>query len=85
MMEKQYWLDKPSNVKRLLVGLYLLCAGLLLTDALHHRHPILQMEGWFGFYSVYGFVACVILVLTAKEFRKLVARPKDYYENNDDQ
>ena len=84
MMEKQYWLDKPSNVKRLLVGLYLLCAGLLLTDALHHRHSILQMEDWFGFYSVYGFVACVILVLAAKEFRKLVARPKDYYENNND-
>jgi hypothetical protein len=34
----------------------------------------------FGFYSVYGFVACVLLVLLAKEMRKLLIRKEDYYD-----
>jgi hypothetical protein len=40
-------------------------------------HP---WEGFFGFYALYGFVACVLLVLLAKEMRKLVMRDEDYYE-----
>ena len=42
------------------------------------------MENWFGFYGIYGFVACVILVLAAKELRKLVARAEHYYEDEND-
>ena len=84
MTEKRYWLDKSSNVKKLLVGLYLLCACLLLIDAIYPRHAILTMENWFGFYGIYGFVACVILVLAAKELRKLVGRAEHYYEDEND-
>ena len=84
MIEKRYWLDKLGNVKKLLVGLYLLCACLLLIDAIYRRHAILTMENWFGFYGIYGFVACVILVLAAKELRKLVARAEHYYEDEND-
>ena len=84
MIEKRYWLDKLGNVKKLLVGLYLLCACLLLIDAIYRRHAILTMENWFGFYGIYGFIACVILVLAAKELRKLVARAEHYYEDEND-
>ena len=84
MAKKSYWLDKPGNVKKLLTGLYLVCGGLLLSDAIYHRHTILSMENWFGFYGIYGFVACTILVLAAPQLRKLVARPENYYERKDD-
>ena len=33
-----------------------------------------------GFYAVYGFVACVLLVLLAKEMRKVLIRKEDYYD-----
>jgi hypothetical protein len=36
----------------------------------------------FGFYALYGFVACVLLVLLAAEMRKLVMRDEDYYERD---
>jgi hypothetical protein len=36
----------------------------------------------WGFYAIYGFVACVILVLVAKEMRKLVMRDEDYYDDD---
>jgi len=32
-----------------------------------------------GSYAVYGFVACVILVLIGRVLRRLVIRPEDYY------
>ena len=81
---KKYWLDKPRNVKNLLIILYVVCALLLLTDVFYHKHAIISLEEAFGFYGIYGFVACVILVLVAKEMRRLLCRKEDYYERNDD-
>jgi hypothetical protein len=34
----------------------------------------------FGFYGWFGFVACVALVLIAKQLRRIVMRPEDYYD-----
>jgi hypothetical protein len=46
-----------------------------------HRQEELAFAAWFAFYAVFGFVACVALVLAAKEIlRRLVKRPEDYYE-----
>ncbi|MEZ6016441.1 MAG: hypothetical protein R3F49_15090 [Planctomycetota bacterium] len=42
------------------------------------EHP--PGEGIPGFYAVYGFAGCVLLVLVAKEMRKVVMRDEDYYE-----
>ena len=36
----------------------------------------------WGFYAGYGFVACVLLVLIAKEMRKLLMRREDYYDGD---
>jgi hypothetical protein len=80
---KQYWLDKPRNVKKLLLTLYVICACLLLVDFFYHRHSIIKLENSFGFYGIYGFVACVVLVLVAKEIRRLIGRSEDYYEQDD--
>ena len=45
------------------------------------HHP---WEALFGFYGIYGFVACVILVLLAKEMRRILMRREDYYESGND-
>jgi len=34
-----------------------------------------------GFYALFGFVACVVLVLIAKEMRKVLMRDEDYYDD----
>lgn len=56
------------------------CVVLLLLDLVIHRHVSHSWEHMFGFYPVYGFVACVMLVLAAKQLRKVVMRPEDYYD-----
>lgn len=78
--EKQHVFDKPENVNRLLRGFYAVCALLLLFDFFVHRHVSHGWENLPGFYAIYGFVACVLLVLIAKEMRKLVMRRDDYYD-----
>lgn len=73
--------DKPRNVKRLLYTFYTCVGLLLLVDLFYHKHAIFAWEGTFAFYSVYGFVACVILVIVAKYvLRPMVMRKEDYYD-----
>lgn len=78
--ERTYWLDHPRNVDRLVYGLYAVCALLILADVIGDRHGPFAIEHLFGFYGVFGFVACVGLVLAAKELRKLIMRPENYYD-----
>ena len=78
--ERKRFLDEPRIVKRLLWVFYAVCAGLLALDFVHHRHVIHEWENLPGFYGVYGFIACVVLVLVAKEMRKLVMRDEDHYD-----
>jgi len=81
MEERKHFFDEPRNIRRVLRGFYVVCALLLLIDILYHRHVIHAWESLFGFYALFGFVACVVLVLVAKEMRKVLMRDQDYYED----
>jgi hypothetical protein len=78
--EKSYWLDDPRNVDRIVRGLYGICAFLLLLDVFVHKHGPFAIEHLFGFYGIFGFVACVGLVLAAKLMRVILMRPENYYD-----
>ena len=78
--ERQHIFDNPRNLKRLLWVFYAVCAVLLLLDVVHHRHMIHSWEHLWGFYGIFGFLACVALVLIAKELRKILMRTEDYYD-----
>jgi hypothetical protein len=79
--ERKHVFDDPKNVKRLLWVFYAICLFLLIFDAIYHRHAATAWEGFFGFYAFYGFGACVLLVLIAKEMRKVLMRGEDYYDD----
>jgi membrane protein YdbS with pleckstrin-like domain len=78
--DRQHLFDKPENVRRLLRFLYLACALLLAAELFVHRHVNHDWESLWGFYAWFGFAACVSLVLIARQLRKLLKRPEDYYE-----
>lgn len=80
--EKAHFFDRPQNVRLVLRLLVTVCALLLVADFIYHRHVMHPWEAVWGFYAIYGFVACVILVLVAKEMRKLVMRDEDYYDHD---
>ena len=72
--------DKPRNVRRVIHALYALCGLTLLLDFVVERYVHHPWEALWGFYCLYGFVACVLLVLVAKEMRKVLMRKEDYYD-----
>lgn len=78
--DKRHLFDNPANVRRLLQGLYVLCGLLLALDLVIHRHVSHAWEALPGFYALYGFVGCVLLVLIAKGLRRLLMRPANYYD-----
>lgn len=78
--EPQHVFDKPKNVRRLLRTFYVLCALLLAVDFVYHRHVTHGWELLWGFYPLFGFAACVLLVLGAKQLRRILKRPENYYD-----
>ena len=78
--QKSYLFDNPRNVRRVVLGLVGACVILAGLDLVLHRHVSHPWEAMTGFYAVYGFVACVLLVLLAKEMRKVLIRKEDYYD-----
>ncbi|MEA2048336.1 MAG: hypothetical protein U9O64_07820 [Campylobacterota bacterium] len=83
MNNKKHLFDNPKNVKLLIRMLYVSCFVLFAMDFVIHRHTVHPWESFTGFYAIYGFLACVILVLLARELRKVVMRDEDYYDKNE--
>jgi len=81
---KRYWLDDPRNVRKIVYALVAVCVLLVLLDFFYDKHAHFEAENWFGFFGFFGFVGGVGLVLAAKELRRLVMRPEDYYGDDDD-
>ena len=76
---KKYWLDDPANVRKVYVGLWLFGIAWLVPDLFLEKHEDVGFAASLAFYAVYGFVACVALVLAAKALRRILMRPEDYY------
>jgi len=80
---KKHLFDNPQNVKRILHVLYFICAMLLGLEFVIHRHTMHNWENLWGFYSLFGFVACVTLVLIAKWMRTFLMRSENYYDREE--
>ena len=83
MNDKKYLFDNPKNVKILIRSLYACCIILFTLDLFIDRHIYHPWESFLGFYAIYGCLACVVLVMIAREMRKVVMRDEDYYDIKD--
>ncbi len=79
--EPQDFFDKPENIKKILKVFYVICGLLVAIDFVVHRHVYHDWENIPAFYAIYGFIGCVVLVLIAKEMRKVLMRGEDYYDD----
>jgi len=76
---KLLFLDDMKNVDRIVIGLYVLCAGLFLADFFYKKKYYVGMENFPGFYAIYGFVMCAGLVVIARWMRTFLKRDETYY------
>ncbi|MCP4717978.1 MAG: hypothetical protein GY860_00850 [Desulfobacteraceae bacterium] len=73
--------DKPENVRRLQKGFFVALVLVLIAEAYVDMHGEFQVEHFFGFYAVYGFISYVTLIFVAKFLRKILMRKEDYYDD----
>lgn len=45
-----------------------------------HAHAHYVVDGWPGFFSIYGFGSCVILVVFSKVLGFMLKQREDYYD-----
>jgi len=75
------WIEKPGRLKHMWHVFVAITVLLVTIDFfIPHDHTYLVFETIPGFSAVYGFVACVALVLIAKILRKICKRDMDYYD-----
>ncbi len=78
--EERTWIDDPKNVTKIVYALYAVCGALIVIDPFIHKHGPFAIEHLWGFYGIFGFLACVGLVAAAKLVRAVLMRPEDYYD-----
>ncbi|MCB1606697.1 MAG: hypothetical protein KDI71_06950 [Xanthomonadales bacterium] len=82
--EQRAWLYRPSSIRKLWIGLYVLLGLTVVAQFGVHVHDHFGVDGWFAFSAAYGFLSCVSMVLFAKGLGYLIKRPDDYYEPKDE-
>ena len=53
----------------------------MLAELFVEKQPHFHVEGYFGIYSLYGFIACAALILIAKAIGAILKRPDGYYHD----
>ena len=81
--EKKCLFDNPRNVSLVIRSLYIVCILMFLFDFILHRYVTNKWDGFTGFYALFELIACVTLVLIAKQMRNILMRKEDYYDVDD--
>lgn len=80
MSDDDPWLVRPTTIRLLWqVGLGAL-AVVVLADVVITPHGSFEIEEVTGFYSWYGFLTCLAMVIVAKLLGFFVKRDEDYYD-----
>jgi hypothetical protein len=72
------WFERNDRV--LFWALVGTCLALLAAGPFYEHHAYFVIDGWPGFYAVFGFVAFVFIVYAGKGLRRLIMRDEDYYD-----
>ena len=79
--EKKHLFDKPKNVKRFMLGFYILLIASIVAEFFIHKHTYFPWEEYPSFHTAFGFTAFVVMIIVGKYiFRPLLKRKEDYYD-----
>ncbi len=81
---KEHWLARPATIKKLWWGFSALLLITVLAQLLVQVKGYFAVDGWFGFGALYGFSACLFMVLVAKGIGLFLKRKEHYYEDDSD-
>ncbi len=71
-----------KKMKQTWIALGLVTAIALAAQLLDPHEPHYPWD-FVGFYVLFGLVGCIVLIVVAKTWGKLIERPTDYYGGDD--
>jgi len=74
------YFDRPETKRKLWILLFVVCGLTIIPDFFTDRHAYFGFDGFIGFYALFGFVSCAILILVAKLIGKVLKVKEDYYD-----
>ncbi len=81
--ENDHWLVRPTTIRLLW---WVFCIVLALTVIAQFGFSVkgyFGVDGWIGFGAVFGFFACLVMVLVAKGLGLILKRGERYYDDGD--
>jgi len=79
-MERKPWLARPENVRLLWRGFIAVLAVTVLLQLVVPVHGHFGVDGSFGFFAWYGFIACAVMILGSKLVGVFLKRKDTYYD-----
>jgi len=79
--ENDHWLVRPTTIRLLW---WVFCIVLALTVVAQFGFRVkgyFGVDGWIGFGAVFGFLACLAMVLVAKGLGLILKRGEHYYDD----
>ena len=77
---KQSWFYKKTSIKKMWIAAGIILGLTVLLELFVSLHPHFKVESLFAFHALYGFLACVLMVLFAKVLGFFIKRRDDYYD-----
>jgi hypothetical protein len=78
---KLHWLVRPNTIKLLWRWGYAILTVLVLADFVIHPHASFGIDGSFGFYSWYGLLTCLAMIVFSKGLAIFLKRKDTYYDD----
>ena len=79
-----HWLVRASTIRRLWWVFIVVLVLTLLSQLTYSSKGYFGVDGWLGFGAVFGFLACLVMVLVAKGLGLLLKRGEQFYSDGDD-
>jgi len=80
--EPDHWLVRPETIRWIWrISIVVLAITVLLQLVIKVK-GYFGVDGWIGFGAVYGFLACLAMVLVAKGLGFALKRDEDYYRGD---
>ena len=78
------WLARPSSIRLLWRIFWAVLALTVAAQLVIKIKGYFGVDEWFAFGAIYGFLACLAMVLAAKGLGYFLKRDENYYRPEDD-
>lgn len=75
-----HWLMRARTVRGLWIAFVAVLAATVAAGFAVDMHPHFEVEGWPAFHALFGFLACVAMVVGSKLLGALLKREDTYYD-----